>query len=564
MKYYFIIFFAIIGPYCLNGQTIYVQSDHWVYDYLDRLETLKIIPAVHNGTLPMTRSKIAGYLRFISKSPNQFEKLNNLDQEQFYYLLIEFQDELEDFLENQTMYDSCFFKWLHKSKMDPIIPDFIYKNNRNLFSFINDPLIAYWDPIFFRSRLFADTDTSQAREYVFQDTNGFRLWGFLGRYVGFMVDVRDTREWGSRQYPNQKNYTEKGLGFVQGNGDFIYHDETRAYSVVSSNHFSILFGKDDNRWGPGTQSQLALSDRATTYDQFRLKFHTSRITFTHVYAWLQHYQPDFFYGNYAQKALTAHRLEFTPWSWLDMGIHEVIVFSGRMFEAGYANPFMFYRSAEHYLGDRDNALIGFDFEFKAVARSKFYGEVLFDDFKASKLGSDYYGNKYAWMMGCFIADPFRLSNFEMRAEYSYIRPYTYSHENPLNSYVQYNTPLGHYLGPNAKELFVEFAFQPKRWLGLLTRIKQSSKGENTDLLNVGGNILVPANPVDYGDSAPFLEGALSKVLNIGFETRMEFLRNMWVNLSLDYFCLDREATLENPELVNSKTFQANFMLSINY
>ncbi len=558
MKTLFVYSILFIFAGLIYAQTIFVSSEHWVYDYLDRLETRDVLERVHNSTRPMTRDQIADHLRDIISDSHKQEQLNRIEQDQLFYLLVEFQEELGD-LEKFTAEKSRIERFLQHEKIDPWLPDVLYQNGRNFLSVQDGPLKAYWDPILYRRRLFAESDTLQNQERVFQDSNGFVLWGTLGRYIGFMTDVRDTQEWGTRAYPQNRNFTRTGLGFVQGSGEFIYHDETRAYGTVSTDHFSLLFGKDDNRWGPGYHTHLTLSDHATTYDQFRLQFHTDRVTFTQVYAWLKHYRPDFFYGNYAEKMMAAHRLEISLGSWLDLGLHEAVIFGGRSFEPGYANPFMFYRSAEHYLGDRDNATMGLDFEFKALPRSKFYGELFVDDFKASKVGTDFYGNKYAWLLGGYHADFLGIDFLDLRTEYSRVRPYTYSHKDTILAYLHYSTPLGHHLGPNAQEWFLQFEYQFTRRLSAQLGYRVSHKGRNPDSLNIGGDIYQPHNSAVDPMASALLSGHLTLQRQIFLSLDYELLRKLYLR------SLVRQIRFQNePVQKQMHRFEFYFSLGLNY
>ena len=65
----------------------------------------------------------------------------------------------------------------------------------------------------------------------------------------------------------------------------------------------------------------------------------------------------------SKKYIAAHRLEIAVTDNLDIGLNEVVVYGDRGLEFAYLNPIMFYRSAEHYLGDMDNATMSADFNW---------------------------------------------------------------------------------------------------------------------------------------------------------------------------------------------------------
>ena len=72
------------------AQLVYVPLNHWVYDFIERLETKKIIPNVLNNTKPFTRKEIAGYLRELIKQNESAHILNRVEQEQLDFLKLEF------------------------------------------------------------------------------------------------------------------------------------------------------------------------------------------------------------------------------------------------------------------------------------------------------------------------------------------------------------------------------------------------------------------------------------------------------------------------------------------
>jgi len=494
-------FILLVISYSFS-QTVYVSSEHWVYEYLERLEAKQFLPFVLNATRPMTRVEIAGYINSVYQNK---QKLNRVERDQLQYLIGEFREELPGIYSRQTttLDRITGSKWL-----DPVLPDIIYANGRNLLSVSSGPLRFYWDPILSRKRLYATADTLADKERVFEDSNGFVFWGTIGNNVGFYTNVRDTREWGTRSYPGRLNTTAERLGFVQGSGgEQIYHDETSAYVVLNYKSFYFQFGKDKNLWGPGYRGQLGLSDWATSYDFAKLQVISRRFKFTALWGVLQHYNTDFFIGNHKEKYIAAHRLEFAPFDFMELGLYETLIYSGRKFEPGYLNPVMFYRSAEHYLGDRDNATMGLDVELTLVPNTKIYGELFLDDLTTGKLGSGFYGNKFAYLVGGYYVDAAGIPNVDVRIEYARVRPYTYSHKFDLNSYRHYSTGLGHWTGPNSDDLYLELAYRYSRRLKFKSFFEARRHGANADSVNYGGSIFIPHHSEDP-ENVQILDGEL--------------------------------------------------------
>jgi len=549
-----VIFFLVFISYSFS-QTVYVSSEHWVYEYLDRLEAKQYLPFVLNSTKPMTRDEIAGHLKSVYQNK---QKLNRVELDQLQFLLGEFREELPGIYSRQktTLDRITGSKWL-----DPVLPDILYANGRNLFSMSSGPMRFYWDPILFRKRLYANADTLSGSERVFEDSNGFVLWGTLGQFAGFYTNVRDTREWGTRLYPGRENFTAERLGFVQGGGDQIYHDETRAYVVLNRKYFYFQFGKDKNKWGPGYSGQLALSDWATSYDFAKLQVIAQRFKFTGLWGVLQHYEPGFFIGNHQEKYIAAHRLEFAPFDFMELGLYETLIYSGRKFEPAYLNPVMFYRSAEHYLGDRDNATMGLDVELKLLPNTKIYGELFIDDLTTGKLGTDFYGNKFAYLIGGYYVDAASIPNLDVRLEYARVRPYTYSHIYDLNGYRHYTTGLGHRIGPNADDLYLELVYRYSRRLKMKSFYEVRRHGANADSVNTGGSMFAPHR---FGDSetASFLDGILEKTTGAGVNVSYELAREFYIRLQYNYYWAHFDRPDEQDVPGNRSEFWLQF--SLNY
>jgi len=501
-------------------QSVYVPLNHWSYHFIERLETKGVISRVLDTTRPYTRAEMAQYLaQIIRKAGNV---LNEVERKQLESLKIEFKEELTKLgvLKNIP----------EKGILKKILPDPFYRNGRNFYSFESADFSFYWDPILFREASFSDTDTLQSTEKVYQNANGFTFWGRLGRQLGFFFDTRDTKEWGTKRY-KIGNYTLPGLGFVRATSpDFIYHDETVAYIVVAFPYIQLEMGKNLNSWGPGHRGNLILSSYATSYDQFKIKVQYKNFKFSSIYGFLINFEEKREDELQEKKYMAAHRLEFSPFRWLDIGLGEVIIFAERGFEPAYLNPIMFYRSAEHYLGSPDNAVMGFDFKCNLIKNLKFYGELLIDDITTSKLGTGWYGNKYGYLGGLFWVDPLGLPNADLRLEYTRIRPYVYSHTKKSINYTHYASPLGHWIGPNSDDIYGEVNYRFSRNMVATFFFELRRHGANPADKNVGGDIDQPHGPDDSG-YVDFLEGIRERWISFGLDFSYEVVRNLYLRIN---------------------------------
>jgi hypothetical protein len=527
-KYFSFCLLFLLLAICTTAQTIYIPLQHRVYDYLDRMEARGILQRVLSSTRPITRSEASHYLATVVEHKDE---LSQTDQQLLDYFCVEFREELKNVLKTKS---TDFEKITRSTWIDPWLPDVIYANGRNFLSATSDPLSVYLDPVFLRKYMRAKADSLRRTEKVDESTNGIVLWGTVGDYFGFYSDVRDTKESGTRFYPYRLNMTREGLGFVQANNNYLYHDETSASVVFQWKYITLQYGKDKNRWGPGRRGQLALSDHATSYDQFKFQVAGKVWKFTSLTAILENYSFDYFYGGHQEKILAAHRLEMAPFRWCDIGMHETIIYAGRKFEPAYFNPVMFYRSAEHYLGDRDNATLGMDCKLNVLPKTRLYAELFVDDITTGKLGTGYYGNKYAYLAGLYHVDVLGLANLDFTLEYARIRPFTYTHKDDITSYRHFSTVLGHWSGPNSDDLYCELAYQLTRRVNFISFIEINRHGYNTSIHNNGGSIYAPHHSLIDPEYIDFLDGEFEKTTLISLSGSYEALRNGFIRFQYHY------------------------------
>jgi len=193
-----LICFVLPIPFAVHGQTVFIPLNHWVYEYINRMESKGILTHVLADTKPLTRQEVAGYLKKLISLQEQDAVLNSVEADQLAFLRYEFSEELDGASSEAKTYNSRFKKWFTSKSIDKYIPDVLYANGRNFFSYSTEMFKIYWDPIFKRSGLWAEADTLTGQERVFESTNGFTFWGGIGSHFGFLCDIRDTKEWGTR------------------------------------------------------------------------------------------------------------------------------------------------------------------------------------------------------------------------------------------------------------------------------------------------------------------------------------------------------------------------------
>jgi hypothetical protein len=237
----------------------------------------------------------------------------------------------------------------------------------------------------------------------------------------------------------------------------------------------LEFGSDWNQWGPGVWQHAFLSQRpwfwvqdslppddsahfigtpypgryrrgfrypgeAAPMTQLRMAYGFGWLEYTKVVAERQGLWTD------SAAHVIAHRLEARPWPFLGLGVVEMIATSGRSMDWTYVIPLVPLKYAEHQLGDRDNAAVGFDAEYLWAGHGRAYGELFLDDFSGFDL--DFWGSKYAYMIGAEAVDlPFAGSLLQI--EYAHVEPWTFTHTGVDDQFQHFGALIGSSLPPNS-------------------------------------------------------------------------------------------------------------------
>ncbi len=533
----------------LFAQTVSVPLSHWAYPVIERWEVRGLIEGVFNATKPFTRREMAGYvwqaLKAREVSPERFSKT---EQQQLDYLVVEFREELEalgweaqkrEFRPRlRSLMDSPLFKPLAK---------WFYRNERNFLTFRHREFFLHLDPVLsysYENRLVPYRERGQEKPYTSAQTctrtsNGLLFRGGLGKYIGFYFALTDNHVrddvWGGKYIPYEV-LEGSGRPYILRREDGSYDfDENIAQLTFRYKYFYLLFGRDYNQWGVGHRGNLMLSTNAPVYDQIKLVVRYWRFKFTHISAFLQYVSPE---GRVSLKEQpyvplywAGNRLEMDLGKGVQLGLSEAVIYGDRPVSTGYSHPLGFFASLEHFYGDRDNASLGIDLEWRIVPGFKLFGEWFIDDITTSKLGSNFFGNKFGLQGGFWWANPFSVADLDFSAEYTRVKPYVYSHSvHDYNKYKHYDTILGHFVGPNSDDLYLRLEKRFSRFFAVGVDYEHYRHGSNYPDKNVGGDVDLPHRDEDPRE-APFLDGIRQTVSVGGVYLRYEFLRNLLLEAS---------------------------------
>lgn len=315
-----------------------------------------------------------------------------------------------------------------------------------------------------------------------------RVEGAFGRYLDFVSEASIGGEWSSHptyllNYDPQRGLpynTRKGRTDPSDLDERSTFDAFRTVIGLGNDQYRIEAGNDWNQWGPGiwqhpafgarpwfwVQDSLPASDSARfdgstvpgayrrgyrrpgegpPMPQVRMTFTWPFLRYTKIFADKQGILSK------SDATVVAHRIDVRIGGF-DIGAYEMVAYSDRAFEPVYAVPFVPLKIAEHFLGDRDNIALGLDANFAFGSRYRVYSELFLDDLLGPlDLFGDYWGNKFAWVLGGEMLDPL-LPASALQFEYARVEPWLYGHHVVDNQLQHFGSLLGSSLPPNSHAL----------------------------------------------------------------------------------------------------------------
>jgi len=504
-----------------GADNIIVPAKHSVYDFLDRMETRGMV-TVHDGTKPLSRGEIRDLLAILKQKEGG---LTGSEKGLLSRYLREFAA-VENSGTNSSMGRLRQAIW-------PDSP--LYRDGFNLYNFSSGGVYGAVNPV-----LYLDFATDSTADLITRMTNGLNVIAGFGDNLGVYFDFRDNMESGRGPYYNtdrNKLYSDHAAFVTLKGGSAAYYDLTRAVMSARFGKLRLNFGRGDNLWSSTQSGGLLLSDNPPPYDYLSLRYGDGRFfRFIYVSGWLHAY-PEIYESTETTnsgrirkiseaKHFSAHRLEIYPADWIEIGIMEAVVYGERGLEPSYLNPFNLYFSAEHNLGDMDNVAWGADVEIRPAPGVSLYGELFIDDLKTGELGTDFIGNKFAYLCGVKLAGPAPMHDLDLNLEYSRLDPFVYSHFYDINVYKNWNSSLGYFLPPNSDRWYLGLEWRPVHTLSAGMSAEFIRHGENTAGINAGGDLNVP--PESNQGTVKFLSGERNDVAVYQLSARWEPLETYTV------------------------------------
>lgn len=294
--------------------------------------------------------------------------------------------------------------------------------------------------------------------------------------------------------------------------NFFQYSFRAVYSPRTNPYFTIHIGKDRFFVGEGIRSLLH-SSTANPYWFAMMQWNIWQIQYNIWYALMDDYPVTHpvFQSEIKRKYGVFHHIQWNIYKGLSFGILENVIWKGsdslhyRGFDPNYLSPFVFFRPQEYALGSSDNSFLGAHLTWRFLKQYKLYSQIALDEFflKEIRARRGWWANKQGWQFGLLVFKPFGIKNVVFSAEYNEVRPYTYSHAHPSQSYSHAGLPLAHPWGANFKEYLSSLDFRYKNWwcgMKAIYGISGKDSVRNTGP-NWGGNIFLSymTHPKEYGN-----------------------------------------------------------------
>ncbi len=537
-KTYFLLLFFLGCEILFAGNPVSVPINHPVYAFIDRMETLGILENIRDGVKPFDRGRMSTILVSVNSKRQQ---LTPIDQNRLDNFLADFRFEIdrqrryEHLTEERDWYSPVssfqqlktdFRRFFQKNQPEEKNHIFLWEDSTNSFTvdFIQD---------FTFDRRSDDIHRSS-------NSQTYRVRGTLTEKFAYALEVSLVALRGDSAYRIQDpilmgtwNQSVSGKTFFDRSGGEL---------VYRASFLDLRFAHQPTTWGLGESGQLILSNNVEQYPYFALNKNWKWGSFSFMHGKLLAEPGNNFIDGqpiFSNKWISAHRFEFSPISRLAIGLTELVIYGNRTADWAYWVPFNFYRATEHNLRDRDNETIALDLEARIFRGGKIYGTVFIDEFKRSKLFTDWWANKHAFQLGMQFVDPFSLANLTLRLEYVAVMPWVYTHKFKINRYINDGRSLGYWAGPNSQVIYANLE---KDWhYRFRTGIKfqQLKHGDNYRNENIGGDILAGHKTLLGTQSEPretrkFLEGILTTENRSEFYVRYEIFNDLFLDFSITH------------------------------
>lgn len=517
----------------LLGSGLPVPVKDPVYFFLRRMETRQVIVGLNDAALPLSRDEIAGFLLKIQKNA---DRLSFTDRKLLDEFMADYRLELQPKTsENETFsapfYQKDYFRRFPQNLLSRA--DNLEENH--LLSYEQGNTFVWFD---LGVRIRYDWKNNHQKHLV---SDKYMLRGALGKQLTYHITFsRFLKKYNpafSEPYAEEVgNWSmfqpDSSVSFDRIESSFVYHNDL----------FDIGLYRQQVLWGTSFANNLILSNNSPlfSYIGFQTKLKGIRLSFIHgsLMNDSTRYRDIPASERNRSKFIAAHRIDIPLFKkTTSVSFSDIVVYGDRNMELSYMMPFNFFWATGHSLEDRDNELMAIDFKTTIIKNVTFYGSILIDEMRFSELGKHWWANKHALQAGARYSTNIGAFPVDLQAEFTAVRPWTYTHKTLTTDYTQNGICLGFPYGPNSQAWFFRGATYLSRRTQIECQFINLKHGVDVpkDTLFWGGDPTVSYELRDttFDNSTKWLMGDIdtSNRLKIGF--RYELFNDIFIECGLE-------------------------------
>ena len=426
------------------------------YRFIHRLLNKRVLPGITRGSLPLTRGQVTSSLREVARQVDIGEiTLSPIDQGRLNALLTFYREAGE--LPKPVQKNAAEGETQKPTGRRLHLMTLADENYRFSFDLRASQRVI--------TRFVDNLSSEQPAEGNMHITTLFpHMYGQFEENFAFTADIAYRFLYGDifdDVFPDESKYRQL-------EGELKNRTAINSYLKFKMPWFELQFGQDNLQWGPGYHGNLLISPNPIAIDMLKLQTTYKTVSFTAFTGVLEDMSEDI-----NEKYISGHRIEGYFYDRFGLGFSELVVYGNR-FELGYVNPVNIYLINEQTIsradsrapGSGDNVLISMDMRLRPMDNFEIYGELMVDDGNPAA-GFKHWDTKFGVLGGIYLTDPFGLANTDFHAEYTFINQYAYTHVNPVNVYKHFTSVIGHPIGADADNLWIELR---RRWTDKLETV----------------------------------------------------------------------------------------------
>ena len=367
--------------------------------------------------------------------------------------------------------------------------------------------IALWPPEFnYRDEQFQASIrpilgmnlTTNAQGTINQRWFGASFHSYIGKYLAIYGSLRDL------------SHTGDGLlsraGYLNSEPGYVYtqltdYSDSRGGIILGTERYSISLTRDQISWGDNLNGSNILSGRTPNFPSVNLRLKpVDWFELNYFHGWLvsnltdstryyldnqnqKHYRPH-------NKYMAANFMTFTPLRGLKISAGNAVVYAEDQLYPGFFIPIAFYKSIDHSttkgLGlENQNSQLFFNISSRNINHLHLFGSVYIDEVQWRRFLPDSPDrNPVSYKLGAQLSN-FPFDNLFIGGEYTRSNILNYKHSIPALSWASNSYNLGHYLGDNSRELYLELMYKPIRGLDIKLYFLDALKGNEYDYIRRG-------------------------------------------------------------------------------